>query len=171
MDTLSAPSRNLIMKCWHEICRQTHFSVRPRRSHSSVPTAVQLRRRVERRSRMAATWRPPAGLVLDGREHGGRLRQAGANDDQHRFPLPLPVPPYSSREAEAGSPSVTVLAASSKSVILLTGRLLCRSRLPHWRFRFRRIRCWTERLRRERRTATAAWIADRQEYPIRRRRA
>ena len=77
---------------------------------------------------MAATWRPPAGLVLDGREHGGRLRQAGANDDQHRFPLPLPVPPYSSREAEAGSPSVTVLAASSKSVILLTGQLMDRGR-------------------------------------------
>src|SRR6476619_7942473 len=57
------------------------------------PDRVQLRRRVERRSRMAAAWRPPAGLVLDGREHGGTLRQAGANDDQHRFPLPLPVPP------------------------------------------------------------------------------
>ena len=92
MDTLSAPSLTVIMKCWHEICRQTNFSVRPRRSHSSAPTAVQLRRRVERRSRMAAAWRPPAGLVLDGREHGGRLRRAGANDDQHRFPLPLPVP-------------------------------------------------------------------------------
>ena len=93
MDTPSAPSLTLIMKCWHEICRQTNFSVRPRRSHSSIPTAVQLRRRVERRSRMAAAWRPPAGLVLDGREHGGRLRRAGqmTNTTASRFHFPCPL--------------------------------------------------------------------------------
>jgi hypothetical protein len=38
--------------------------------------------------------------------YGGHERHVGtsADADQHRFPLPLPVPPYSSREAEAGSP-------------------------------------------------------------------
>jgi hypothetical protein len=45
----------------------------PRRSHSSVPT-----RALTRLPRAAAVkdgrlLRPPAGLVLDGREHGGRL--------------------------------------------------------------------------------------------------
>src|SRR5258708_26536964 len=77
METPSAPSFSLNTKSWHENCRTVHFSVRPRRSHFSVPTAVRLRCRVERRSRMAAAWRPPEGLVLDGREHGGRLFHAG----------------------------------------------------------------------------------------------
>ena len=45
----------------------------PRRSHSSVPT-----RALTRLPRAAAVkdgrfLRPPEGLVLDGREHGGRL--------------------------------------------------------------------------------------------------
>ena len=35
-------------------------------------------RRAERRSRTAAVQRPPAGLVLDGREHDGRMVGAGA---------------------------------------------------------------------------------------------
>ena len=35
-------------------------------------------RRAQRRSRTAAVQRPPGGLVLDGREHGGRLVSAGA---------------------------------------------------------------------------------------------
>src|SRR5271157_4011287 len=48
MDTPSAPSFRLNTKSWHETCRTAHFSVRPRRSHFSVPTAVQLRRRFER---------------------------------------------------------------------------------------------------------------------------
>ena len=72
---------------------------------------------------MAAAWRPPEGLVLDGREHGGRLWCAGAEDDHHNTGLPASASrvPYSIREAEAGSPSKTVLLTPSKSVILLTG--------------------------------------------------
>ena len=69
---------------------------------------------------MAATWRPPEGLVLDGREHGGTLRRGGAEDDGCCKPLPASRAPYSSREAEAGSPSKTVLSTSSESVILLS---------------------------------------------------
>src|SRR5208283_3327007 len=124
MDTPSAPSFSLNTKSWHETCRTGHFSVRPRRSHFSVPTAVQLRRRVERPSRMAAAWRPPEGLVLDGREHGGRLCHAGGEGDHHRMglPAPLPMSPYSVWEAEAGRPSKTVLSASSESLILLIHR-------------------------------------------------
>ena len=123
MDTPSAPSFNLNTKSWHETCRTTHFSVRPRPSHFSVPTAVQMRRRVERRSRMAAARRPPEGLVLDGREHGGRLCHAGGEGDHHRMGLPASTShvPYSVWEAEAGRPSKTVLSTSSESVILLIG--------------------------------------------------
>src|ERR1700693_5084878 len=96
MDTPSAPSFSLNTKSWHETCRTAHFSVRPRRSHFSVPTAVQLRRRVERRPRMAAAWRPPEGLVLDGREHGGRLCHAGEKAiitaiDTSCFHFPCPL--------------------------------------------------------------------------------
>src|SRR3954462_14601266 len=94
MDTPSAPSFNLNTKSWHENCRSANFSVRSRQSHFSVPTAA--RRRVEWRSRMGAAWRPPEGLVLDGREHGGRLLLSGER------------------------PSKTVLSAPSESVILLS---------------------------------------------------
>src|SRR5271167_369777 len=122
METPSAPSFSLNTKSWHETCLPADFSVRPRRSHFSVPTAVQLRRRVERRSRMAAAWRPPEGLVLDGREHGGRLCHAGEKAIITAWDslLPLPMSPYSVWEAEAGRPSKTVLSALSESVILLT---------------------------------------------------
>ena len=121
MDTPSAPSFSLDTKSWHEDCRSTHSSVRPRRSHSSVPTAIQLRCRVERRSRMAAAWRPPEGLVLDGREHGGRLWRGGEEGDHRRLWLPASASrvPYSVWEVEAGSPSKTLLSAPSESVILL----------------------------------------------------
>src|SRR5271166_6869003 len=44
------------------------------------------------RLRMAAAWRPPEGLVLDGREHGGRLCHAGGEGDHHRRGLPAPLP-------------------------------------------------------------------------------
>src|SRR5271166_6304261 len=117
-----APSFSLNTKSWHETCRTAHFSVRPRRSHFSVPTAVRLRRRVERPSRMAAAWRPPEGLVLDGREHGGRLCHAGGRRSSPQgTSCSTSHVPYSVWEAEAGRPSKTVLSASSESVILLTG--------------------------------------------------
>jgi hypothetical protein len=32
---------------------------------------------------MAAAWRPPEGLVIDGREHGGRLWRAGEEGEYH----------------------------------------------------------------------------------------
>src|SRR4051794_14318135 len=98
MDTPSAPSFNLNTKSWHENCRSANFSVRSRQSHFSIPTAARLRRRVEWRSRMGAAWRPPEGLVLDGREHGGRLLLSG------------------------GKAIKTVLSAPSESVILLSAR-------------------------------------------------
>src|SRR3984893_18131672 len=44
----------------------------PRRAHSSVPTAYSHRRRAQRQSRTALLQRRRR-LVLDGREHGGRL--------------------------------------------------------------------------------------------------
>src|SRR5271169_6112474 len=48
----------------------------PRREHSSVPTAYFHRRRAQRRSRTALLQRRRR-LVLDGREHGGRLSRSG----------------------------------------------------------------------------------------------
>jgi hypothetical protein len=103
MDTPSAPSFSLNTKSWHETCRTAHFSVRPRRNHFSVPTAVRLRRRVERRSRMAAAWRPPEGLVLDGREHGGRLCHAGGERDHHPMELPASTSHVPLRRLGSGS--------------------------------------------------------------------
>src|SRR3974390_2125711 len=78
--------------------------------------------RVDRRSRMAAAWRPPEGLVLDGREHGGRLWRGGEEGDHRRLWLPASASrvPYSVWEVEAGSPSKTLLSAPSESVILLS---------------------------------------------------
>ena len=58
------------------------------------------------------------GLVLDGREPGGRFRRAGANDDQHRLPLPVPPTAIGKRKREAHQ--MPCSRASSKSVILLT---------------------------------------------------
>src|SRR3954467_11803643 len=84
MDTPSAPSFNLNTKSWHGNCRSANSSVRPWQSHFSVPTAARLRRRVEWRSRMGAAWRPPEGLVLDGREHGGRLLLSGGKAIKNR---------------------------------------------------------------------------------------
>src|SRR6202165_2154931 len=48
----------------------------PRREHSSVPTAYFHRRRAQRPSRTALLQRRRS-LVLDGREHGGRLPAIG----------------------------------------------------------------------------------------------
>src|SRR5258708_39627790 len=48
----------------------------PRREHSSVPTAYFHRRRAQRRSRTALLQRRPR-LVLDRREHRGRLPAIG----------------------------------------------------------------------------------------------
>jgi hypothetical protein len=48
----------------------------PRREHSSVPTAYYRRRRAQRRSRTALVQRRRR-LVLDQREHGGRLPVIG----------------------------------------------------------------------------------------------
>ena len=48
----------------------------PRCEHSSVPTAYDCRRRAQRRSRTALLQRRRR-LVLDGREHGGRLLAIG----------------------------------------------------------------------------------------------
>src|SRR5271169_949265 len=48
----------------------------PRREHSSAPTAYFHCRRAQRRSRTALLQRRRR-LVLDGREHGGRLRRSG----------------------------------------------------------------------------------------------
>ena len=56
-----------------------HFSFflfDPRREHSSVPTAYHHRRRAQRRSRTALLQRRRR-LVLDQREHGGRLPVIG----------------------------------------------------------------------------------------------
>jgi hypothetical protein len=48
----------------------------PRREHSSIPTAYFHRRRAQRRSRTALLQRRRR-LVLDGREHDGRLPAIG----------------------------------------------------------------------------------------------
>ena len=48
----------------------------PRREHSSIPTAHCRRRRAQWRSRTALLQRRRR-LVLDGREHGGRLPAIG----------------------------------------------------------------------------------------------
>src|SRR5277367_5072487 len=48
----------------------------PRREHTSAPTAYFHRRRAQRRSRTALLQRRRR-LVLDGREHGGRLPAIG----------------------------------------------------------------------------------------------
>src|SRR5450755_3245571 len=56
---------------WHSI-----LLFDPRREHSSAPTAYFHRRRAQRRSRTALLQRRRR-LVLDGREHGGRLPAIG----------------------------------------------------------------------------------------------
>src|SRR6516164_5200559 len=67
------------------------------------------------------SWRPPEGLVLDGREHGGRLPRGGAEDDhdrrcsQFRFPRPL-----QQSGSEAGSPSKSAKRAPSICALTLT---------------------------------------------------
>jgi len=53
-----------------------HSFVRPRCEHSSAPTAYFHRRRAQRQSRTALLQRRRR-LVLDGREHGGRLLAIG----------------------------------------------------------------------------------------------
>ena len=53
--------------------RSWHSLVRPRRSHSSVPTRALTRLPRAVAVKDGRFLRPPEGLVLDGREHGGRL--------------------------------------------------------------------------------------------------
>ena len=63
----------------HAILRRPLHSIflfDPSREHSSVPTAYCHRRRAQRRSRTALLQRRRR-LVLDGREHGGRLPAIG----------------------------------------------------------------------------------------------
>src|SRR4029077_19782867 len=60
-----------------------------RRKHSFVPTAYLHRRRAQRRSRTALLQRRRR-LVLDGREHGGRLPASGwlaARESEGSLPL------------------------------------------------------------------------------------
>src|ERR1700674_3040476 len=76
-----SPSRIVLTKNWHQSCFAAHSFVRPRQSHSSVPTADFSRRRVERQSRTALLQRRRR-LVLDGREHDGMLRRIGAERDR-----------------------------------------------------------------------------------------
>jgi hypothetical protein len=45
----------------------------PRRSHSSIPACTNVRPSRAAAVKDGPTWGPPGGLVLDGREHGGRL--------------------------------------------------------------------------------------------------
>jgi hypothetical protein len=99
--------------------------VRPRRRHSSVPTAVQFGCRVERRSRMAATWRPPEGLVLDGREHGGRLNGGGRKTvptaaSEGRLSTSGHEIPTDGGKRKPELPSKSAKTALSKSEITLT---------------------------------------------------
>ena len=112
-----------------------HSFVRPRQSHSSVPTADFSRRRVERQSRTALLQRRRR-LVLDGREHDGMLRRIGAErdrttwrtydnaDDVHRIDrVPSSASPvlHRVREVQVGKPSIKPIASPSKYVILCTG--------------------------------------------------
>ena len=45
----------------------------PRRSHSSIPARTMVRPSRAAAVKDGPTWGPPEGLVLDGREHDGRL--------------------------------------------------------------------------------------------------
>jgi hypothetical protein len=97
---------------------EDHSFVRPRRRHSSVPTAIQVGRRVERRSRMAAIWRPPKGLVLDGREHGGNVNGGGRKiastaEVAPDFKLPVPGIPTDGGKRKWEAPSESVKTATS----------------------------------------------------------
>src|ERR1700732_5526530 len=51
----------------------------PRRSHSSVPTRALTRLPRAVAVKDGRFLRPPEGLVLDGREHGGRLGGGGGD--------------------------------------------------------------------------------------------
>src|SRR5215831_6794116 len=61
--------------------RLIQFFVRPRRRHSSAPTADLTGQRAQTQSRMAS-WPPPkaARSVLDGGEHAGRLGDRGLEE-------------------------------------------------------------------------------------------
>jgi hypothetical protein len=69
------------MRAWDQALRlyvmlssgSWHSLVRPRRSHSSVPTRALTRLPRAVAVKDGRFLRPPEGLVLDGREHGGRL--------------------------------------------------------------------------------------------------
>ena len=63
-----------VKRASRHFCRLCHSILLfdPRREHSFVPTAYFHRRRAQRRSRTARLQRRRR-LVLDGREHGGRL--------------------------------------------------------------------------------------------------
>ena len=63
---------------------------------------------------MAASWRPPAGLVLDGREHGGRLERHRA-EDHTITQLASSGVPNSIREAEVEAPSKNVIALRGRA--------------------------------------------------------
>src|SRR5262249_17750022 len=45
----------------------------PRRSHSSIPARTMVRPSRAAAVKDGPSWGPPGGLVLDSREHGGRL--------------------------------------------------------------------------------------------------
>ena len=136
-----SPSRIVIMKNWHQICSAAKSFVRPRQSHSFVPTADFSRRRVERRSRTALLQRRRR-LVLDGREHDGMLPRVGAERDRHdnpdhvrridRVPGSASHALYSVREVLAGSPSIRPIARPSKYVIPLRPSTSAARRKLRW---------------------------------------
>ena len=81
MGALDLPRFRGEMRAWDQALRlyvmlssgSWHSLVRPRRSHSSVPTRALTRLPRAVGVKDGRFLRPPEGLVLDGREHGGRL--------------------------------------------------------------------------------------------------
>ncbi len=74
---------------------------------------------------MAAIWRPPKGLVLDGREHGGNVNGGGRKiastaEVAPDFKLPVPGIPTDGGKRKWEPPSESVKTATSISSITLT---------------------------------------------------
>ena len=74
---------------------------------------------------MAAIWRPPKGLVLDGREHGSNVNGDGRKipstaEVASDFKLPVPGIPTDGGKRKWEAPSESVKTATSISSITLS---------------------------------------------------
>ena len=93
-----------------------------------APEELRRRAQRERDGRVSArlislAGRPPEGLVLDGREYGGKLNGSGRKTvpaPVSDFPLPVPYIPTDAGKRKLKGPSKSTKTVPSKSEIRLT---------------------------------------------------